>query len=215
MVFTFGKNAFSTFAFPVSVKDLCGNKKELCIFRAWFLFGAAHFYFYLEVKTMRKTIALILALSMVFVLCACGDSPNEEDKIVIQNENGEAHVVGNASAADSTLKFEVEDCKLKITDSNNFLYAKVRNLNDFDVDFVVVLYQLLDENGDSLTSTASSRIFVEDLFAGQGGWFHTTIPLENVVTIRFYGFETFAAEEKGKLTEIYEISMEDITIEKG
>lgn len=44
MCFYFGKNALSTLAFSAVFKVIAWQQEELCIFRAWFLLGAAHFF---------------------------------------------------------------------------------------------------------------------------------------------------------------------------
>ena len=78
----FGKNACSLLAYLLWVRKVAWQQTELCVFRCVASFEAAHFLFpekcaaiirnEREGEGMRKIVALALALSMVFALCACG-----------------------------------------------------------------------------------------------------------------------------------------------
>lgn len=136
---------------------------------------------------MRKAISLLLALSMVLVLCACGS----ESISAKQND------------------FAVEDFEIESSDSNRIYFkVKVRNNTDTDVDIFSINYQLLDENGDSIYS---SSFGAPNLLAGQSSWLGKygieKEDCKGAVAIRFISYDTHKDKLAGRFNQQAEFSL--------
>ena len=103
---------------------------------------------------MKKMLALLLALSIIFALCACGSK-----------ETG-----GNTAAKNQEDRVAIEEIELSSWASGSaFITIKIRNLST-EKTSMLVYFNALDANGDILCKVEAS---VEDLDAGQA---ETTAP---------------------------------------
>ena len=166
------------------------------------LLGAAHFLF-MEAETMKKVLSLLLALSMLFALCACGGGQAAQSAELPSDE-----VV-------------IEDVYFEYVPSADtyWLYVKARNMyvdtGDKELpNRFAVLFQLLDENGDVIANhknPALDRVWLYDLDIGQGGYGRTGSftkdYVESAVSIRFpayvmmYNPSHIVWDYQGKFTE--------------
>ena len=109
---------------------------------------------------MKRIFALLLALTMIFALCACGGGKTE------QASTPEAKPTPEAKEA----KLAVEDFEITKVEreKGKFLFrVKIRNISDADLDLVEFDYQILDANGDILQDMPCGASNVE---AGQAIW---------------------------------------------
>lgn len=118
---------------------------------------------------MKRIIAMMLALVMVFALCGCGSETSD-------------NVTETAKISDATPKFAeagtgfaVEDFKYERTDSHGNIFFKLKLRNNTSKDFPEFHFefQALDKNGDILMSLLNVR---RNIQAGQAMWVDCTIP---------------------------------------
>lgn len=109
---------------------------------------------------MKKIIALLLALSMVFALCACGSKDDASEKASAEKP---ANVTEKVSA-----QISVEDFKIvKIENGELWYKVKVRNITESDLERITFDFQILDNNGDVLFYQSFGATNVA---AGQAIW---------------------------------------------
>ena len=157
---------------------------------------------------MKKIVALLLALSMLFALCACSNKSQTEsnkDKVTISVEEQKAE--------DALIA--VEDCKIHFTQDGRFcLHAKVRNICDEDIGMIKVNYQLLDKNGDSLRNW---HMTLDNIMVGQAMWSgHFTIgevAFEDLGGIAFVNASPTNSTDIMPIKEKVTFAIEDIPVE--
>lgn len=157
---------------------------------------------------MRKTIALILALTMVFALCACGNSAKNEAS---QNfvHVGEVNIAGNSTRTNATniAPPTTEDYlainNVVLEELNGKLYLPnidvkcifPQNIVDDYPNQLFLYFQYLDKNGEIVNTV---KLLVENLSYNYGGWSDTighitgsdaTLDISKVETIVFTHYE--------------------------
>lgn len=126
---------------------------------------------------MKKIIVLLLALTMVFVLCACG---------------GEKEAIENKSAVEAEKQYDVvvEDCAVA-WEGNGYIAIKpkVHNCTDMDAAFLLVNCELIDKDGRTMRVTGCDTGGVA---AGANEWVGGIIQIKNdeiseLAELRFSG----------------------------
>ena len=141
---------------------------------------------------MKRTVALFLALIMMFVLCGCGSSKEltQEEKEKIYEEVAKEKSTSAASQATETTGNQnseethfipvsldginapvvPEEIKLRPQNSNmsrgHHINVRIKNISDSVIDVAQVLVRALDENGDVI---AEQEVSVMQLGAGKAG----------------------------------------------
>lgn len=159
---------------------------------------------------MRKALSLLLALSMVFALCACGSSASENTS----EKQDDFTVEGSAESESTSAKqddFTVEDFEIeKYVFDRMYFKVKVRNNTDTDVADFSMDYQLLDENGDSVCDDGFGA---HNIFAGQACWLGSYYiedkDYKNAVTIRFVSYHTDKSKQNVLFNQKAEFSLVD------
>ena len=112
---------------------------------------------------MKKIITLLLALTMVFVLCACGGEEPTNEKVVDESEK-QYDVV-------------VEDCTVA-WEGNGYIAIKpkVHNCTDMDAAFLLVNCELIDKDGRTMRVAGCDTGGVA---AGANEWVGGIIQIKN------------------------------------
>lgn len=139
---------------------------------------------------MKKLIAMLLALSMLFTLCACGNEVEPEETevpvppVVVDTLDEEQKLASVDEDA-----FTVEDFKIDRVDNGYVHYElKVRNNTDIDADWIGLYYQIVDKHGDALVNASYGSM---NLLARQSIWILFTDKLsdcEDGVTLRIVSY---------------------------
>lgn len=129
---------------------------------------------------MKKVISMLLALYMMFALCACGGHETADKEQEIKPDS-----------------FTVEDFEIeKFANGRMFFNVKVRNNTDADAADFSMDYQLLDENGDSVFD---SGFIAHNIFAGQSCWLGSYSikdeDYKSAKTIRFVSYRAASGED--------------------
>lgn len=159
---------------------------------------------------MRKAISLLLALSMVLALCACGSSASENTLEKQDNFTVEGSTESESTSAKQD-DFTVEDFEIeKYAFERMYFKVKVRNNTDTDAADFSMDYQLLDENGDSVYD---SGFISHNIFAGQACWLGSygieDEDYKNAVTIRFVSYYTDKSKKDVLFNQKAEFSLVD------
>lgn len=132
---------------------------------------------------MKKLIALLLTLACVFSLCATTafaeidlSALSDEELMALSEQITEEQIKrGLVEAPDQEeedFQFRVEDFEAYLKNEKLYAKVKIRNLTDKDIYYAVFRYQLLDENGDALSS---NMVVYNSILAGQAAWAEISI----------------------------------------
>ena len=111
---------------------------------------------------MKKIIAMLLALAMMFALCACGRKDSETQT----NANTQTTAQSTSEFADAVLS--AEDIEItKVEEGKLSFKVKIRNVSERDLDSIHFVSQALDKNGDVLCALDCGGFSVA---AGQAIW---------------------------------------------
>ena len=128
---------------------------------------------------MKRILALLLTLTMVFALCACGGSkteapasepvPASESKPVSEMKPEPTETPETPAHAEEEAQIAVEDFEIKgVEEDGCFRFTvKIRNITDRDLEKIVFDYQVLDQNGDILLDQSCGA---SNVAAGQAIW---------------------------------------------
>ena len=157
---------------------------------------------------MKRILALLLALTMVFALCACGTTKENTQKTDNKNEQGH---YDELAVEDVSLEFDAKRNAYKID-------AKVRNINypvfeGLNIAGVSISYRFLDSAGDGLPSNTSAISGYEKLPKGQAGWksgtgayFIDREVVDAATSIVFDGYEMYSTHNaQGYAEHVYGI----------
>ena len=133
---------------------------------------------------MKRAIALLLALVMVFALCGCGSkglTPEEREKIFYEVAEEKGIDVSKQTGADTYYKAQdasgsavdsqsndkdlISVEEFSINPDRGWRTLKIRNLSGRTIPNFIVDYVFLDKNGDILDTSGhivTERIMVED-----------------------------------------------------
>lgn len=150
---------------------------------------------------MRKAISLLLALSMVFALCACGAESIDDkyaDEVVVEEAYFEY--------APNINKY-----KLYVKAKNQYVNTGNKALPDR----FSAIFQLLDKDGNIIVdkSNAADRVWFFNLEIGQSGWSesHSTYDVDYVESAAYIRFPAYSImyhpdrigwSHEGKLTDM-------------
>ena len=143
---------------------------------------------------MRKIVAFLLALTMVFALCACGASSG-----------------GNVKADVEEVLFEIEDIEHEIYNSG-VLSVKylLKNLSESDFATVELTYQVFDEN-DNKVSTDTTICLMS--LHGDSVWGNLAAPLKEGQAggyIRFIDAKAYIMEGNNPTGNVEKILSADV-----
>ena len=124
---------------------------------------------------MKRIVALILVLVMVFALCACGSkevssqaqTPSEQSNSTLPTGELESSTPTEEPA--QVAQLQVEDFEITEVDKEGrFRFSvKIRNITGADLEEITFYYQVLDANGDILSDQACGA---KQIAAGQAIW---------------------------------------------
>lgn len=168
---------------------------------------------------MKKAIALLLALVMVFALCGCGSRADAAEKTDTAKEKAEAFYD----------EICIEDVKFVYDGSNKMYQMQIKARNTYTdtgdkepPDRFFIKFQFLDENKDVMTfpdSIGSTGIWFKNYAIGQGGWEKFAYPIDPAFlsTVSYFGVAAYTLEygspmvwrHEGQLSEPYIASIAD------